>query len=822
MNTNPDSMSARKNIPMLTRVMIDRPPFPAPRYEDSWPWNPPPAWPARWLRPPKEWESPVVMAFALRLDLKQPLCTHIHVSADERYELWLNGKRYGRGPERGDQRLWAYETFKLELPPGEHVLAARVWALGPFKPWAQETLWSGFICAAEGDAAPLIDTGRGLWHAKKLDGYNFYRSGEKNGVSGGYGGVQELDAAKYPWDWTTGLGEGWVDPIASDHGNNGWSYFTSPRHLLVPASLPPQLDKPFREWHVAAADRGKVATAWDGSRGDADDWEPLLQGGRLLIESNSQRRVVIELGDYVCGYPAVSIDGGKNALVSIAMIETPLFDHEFNNTIKGSESTKANRVRGLLPGTMIRGDFDSLMGDGGRDRRLAPLWWRSGCWIELAVETGDEAVELHDLELHETGYPFDVTGKVCPDDGAMQRALKICERTWRACAHETFMDCAFYEQRMFPGDTRVQALITYALSVDDRLPKKALRLFDSSRFFNPTGLVKECHPCPFGGIIPPYSLIFVDILRDYAWWRGDPETVSKLLPGARNTIDIFLDQVPPGDVLITPNGWNFIDWVPGFHHGKPPGAEAGGRNVCVNWHLVHAIGHLAEVEAAWGEPELADRMRRYRTSLVAAMRKRFWDDNRGIFAEDESRTVFSEHAQILALLSGTLDENDFKRVAAGLVNAPDLVRTGAYYSHYLFEGYRTIGRIDLLLKRLDAWIGLEKLGLRTTPEHFHDDCRSDCHAWTAHPVFHYLASIIGLRPDAPGFKRVRLTPQLGPLQKAAGEMAHPLGPISVSAHRMDKDLRVEVTLPVGLNGVCDWLGHEYPIVAGKQVLELKG
>ena len=32
--------------------------------------------------------------------------------------------------------------------------------------------------------------------------------------------------------------------------------------------------------------------------------------------------------------------------------------------------------------------------------------------------------------------------------------------------------------------------------------------------------------------------------------------------------------------------------------------------------------------------------------------------------------------------------------------------------------------------------------------------RSDCHAWGAHPVFHFYATVLGIRPAAPGFRRV--------------------------------------------------------------------
>ena len=42
-------------------------------------------------------------------------------------------------------------------------------------------------------------------------------------------------------------------------------------------------------------------------------------------------------------------------------------------------------------------------------------------------------------------------------------------RTLLMCMHETYMDCPHYEQLMYLGDTRIQMLITYALSDDTRI-----------------------------------------------------------------------------------------------------------------------------------------------------------------------------------------------------------------------------------------------------------------------------------------------------------------------------------------------------------------
>ena len=53
-----------------------------------------------------------------------------------------------------------------------------------------------------------------------------------------------------------------------------------------------------------------------------------------------------------------------------------------------------------------------------------------------------------------------------------QRILDTGWHTARLCAHETYMDCPYYEQLQYDGDTRLELLTTYAMTRDDRLNRR--------------------------------------------------------------------------------------------------------------------------------------------------------------------------------------------------------------------------------------------------------------------------------------------------------------------------------------------------------------
>ena len=206
-----------------------------------------------------------------------------------------------------------------------------------------------------------------------------------------------------------------------------------------------------------------------------------------------------------------------------------------------------------------------------------------------------------------------------------------------------------------------------------------------------------------GKITPGFCLWWVAMVYDYALWRGDKPLLNRLIPGVRNIIDqILLDRAENG-LVCTPNGWNFHDWVHDVQHhwenGVPP-SDADGVCCLFNLELTLVLLSHADLEEYMGEPELAARARRIARELHVLSCKEYWDDNRGLMADDYHHRYFSEHAQCLALLSGLLSPEQTHKAVCGLLEANDLARTSIYYSYYLFETLRVTGRADLLTEKL--------------------------------------------------------------------------------------------------------------------------
>ena len=710
--------------------------------------------------------------------LAEPLTTRIYVTADERYELFVDGEPAGRGPEIGERTRWFYDSYDLSLEPGEHVIVARVWGMGPkLGRWAMGSVRPGFLLCPENRVTlGLIGTGVATWETKPLFGFTFLATSPMVGTGMGAGAAFEIDGRLVDWEHPLGGGVDWSPAKPLHEGNSGFIlYVHKPVHHLYPATLPPQMEAPFdsgfRDFPASVAAHARVR--WMG-----------------------------ELPDYCCFYPQLSVTGGRDARVEIRYAET-LF-----TTDAGGKRRKARHADPTKADFVGFGDVFHL---DGQARSYEPLWWRCGRFIELTIQTAAEPLTLQPLRLIETRFPFEPASRFQSSDETLGPILTICRRSIQMCMHETFMDCPYYEQLMYVGDTRIQALTHYALAGDDRLVRKALTMFDCSRA-NVTGLTTSNAPASAGQIIPPFSLWWVCMIHDFAMWRGDLPFIKTLLPGARAVIDRFLANVDR-DVGLCRSlpGWNFVDAA--WPEGVPPDGHAGVSGP-INLQLVLALQALAELELICGEPELSARYQRWSRQLSTALHERLWDEGRGMMWDDVNCTSASQHSQAMAILAGVLSPEESIRAAGAMQSDGALLQARPYFLHYVFEAFKKLGRIEPFSTGLEPWRKFVAQGLKTTPEHF-EDGRSDCHAWSAHPMFHVMTSVLGIRPVSFGFEQLIIRPQLGELSEASGEMIHPKGVVRVQLQRHGDRLTGEVELPDGVTGIFQDGAFSQPLHGGR-------
>ena len=714
----------------------------------------------------------------------------LDVSADERFVLLLDGEDFARGPHRGTPEHWLYQSYEISLAPGPHTLEAVVWQLGDSAPLAQLTLRGGFVLRAEGAYDALLTTGKADWEVARLAGSRPHPDGDRGGTFG-VGTPVEVRGTSFLRETPPDADFGPVEVVCKPlWEGNMWGLRTR-GWLLFPTPLPDQTHAPCVPGIVREGPGAGAAPA------------------PFTVHAHTKVAVLWDLDDYYCAFPEMAVSGGAGAVVRWGWAEA----------LRGPEGLKAHRD--AWDGLAFRGFTDEFHPDGRAGAHFTTPWWRCGRWCRIEIETADEPLAVEGIRLFESRYPMDSEAAFECDDDSLAAVQRICLRGMQMCSHEMFFDCPYYEQQMYPGDTRVQLLTVGSIHADDRLIRQAITLFDLSRRDN--GMVGMNFPTRGIQESATYTSIWPLMFRDYVRWHANAAWLRARAPGMRHTLHGLALYENADGLLQDLPGWSFMDWVPEWDatRGVPPGGRVGeGVSATCNLLYLHALQSAAEVDEALGEPLLAAAWRDRAARVGRAILDAFWCEERGMVADDTAKTAFSEHAQCLALLAGILAGDRRERTFRGLLEAPDLARCTVYFSHYLFETYLAFGRADLFLKRLDLWRHYVEMGLRTPLEapdggkNGQAEARSDCHAWGSHPLFHLHAGVAGVRPAAPFFGAVRIAPCPGPLRFLRTRTPTPHGVVALDLAFDGARVRGTVTLPDGLPGTFSWQGRDTALHAG--------
>ena len=730
-----------------------------------------------------------------------------HVSADQQYELFLDGERISHGPESGDIEHWPFATFEVTGLQGKHRLEATVWWAGDHAPTQRLTVRKGFILKGEGALDSLISTGAAPWQVQNRTGFECL-------------GIHHESVPCQPFDDTlSDLRNMEAQPfVAAVTVAPGLEADNWRRRQIAGAQwqfFPARLDEQRRRMRRG----GGIRAAWDTFperpfRVDADaanpeDWKAfgnLIAGqGGLEVPAHTRLTFLWDLDDYVCGYDQLHVSGGRDARIRWCWDES-LFVQEDCRNRKGNRDEVVNK--------WFRGCADTFILDGAEDRRIQSVWWRSGRYILLSVETGDEALTIHDMHILATGYPMDFEGQFEADIHRLPELKQMCLRGLQNSSHDTYLDCPYYEQRMFVGDSRTEALTTYAVQRDRRLPRRSVELFDFSRSANPAGLTTARYPCREHTGISTFSMIWIWMAHDYYYWADDIDFVRQRLTGIRAVLNAFTPFRGDGGLLTNLPGRNFIEGV--FPKGDPPGAMTS-VSAAVNTLYLNVLQRAAELDRDLGNAHIAAFFEEQFEQTRASLLSRFWNEDRKCLADDPEHQHFSEHTLALSILGDILSEEQREATLECLLAAPDLRRCRGYFRHYLFDALYRMGNGQAIIDRFDEWYRYLDAGLKTTPEGGIEHVRSDCHGWAAHPIFHMFASLAGIRPDAPGFRRVCIAPLPGSLPELSAVMPHPHGEVRCRLDFRD-GCRGAISLPAGVAGRFVWQGREKQLEPGENAV----
>ncbi len=757
------------------------------------------SWPAQWIACPGSPHRGFGVYY-FRKDFSLPVKPEhfvIHASGDNHYQLFVNGTRVFEGPARGDLFHWRYVTLDIAqyLRPGQNVLAAVVWNFAELAPMAQMSNETGLIVQGDGAQESMVDTNAG-WKALESRAFQMipinHRAIPFYMVVGP--GIR-VDASKVPWGWQdVGFDDSaWKPAETLVYGGLRGIQDSHSRWMLVPRNIPLMEEKLQRLVSVRRSQGVQVPKGF--LKGHAPITIPAHTTATLLFDQTFE----------TTAYPELVVSGGRGSVVTLTYAEA---------LWKGRE--KGNR--NVIKGKKMVGMEDQFLPDGGNRRMFRPLWWRTYRYLQVAVRTGDEPLKLDDLRGIFTAYPFKMRASFESDDPTLQKMWQVGWRTARLCAHTTYMDCPYYERLQYAGDTRIQILISLYMTGDDRLAKNAIALLNDSRI--PEGITQSRYPSHLPQFIPPFSLFWIGMMHDLWWYHGDTSFLRQFLPGMRDVLGWFGRRMSPSGLLGRLDWWDFVDWTPQFKDGVPP-QESNGQSSILSLQFAAALQNAADLESSFGSAYFAEHDRVLAQKIVHAVYAKCWDKSRGLLADTPARKDFSQHANILGVLTNAIPVQDQKRVMQKVLTDPTLAQCSYYFRFYLFRAMKKAGLGDDYLSQLGPWRQMLKLGLTTWAESPPATrSRSDCHAWSAHPNFDFLNTVAGIEPAEAGFRKVLIQPNLGTLTHLMATLPVPQGEIAVKYQLEDGVLTADITLPGGMTGSFVWKGQRLALHSGEQHLQI--
>jgi hypothetical protein len=761
---------------------------------------------------PESLKSHEVLKFRKSIDLaSKPASFVVHVSADNRYKLFVNGTLVSLGPARGDINHWNFETVDIaeHLVAGKNTISAIVWNEGPIRPEAQVSLMTGFIMQGNTDTESAVNTDK-TWKVIRDEGYQALRPRTHGYYVAGQGEFITMSKTVKGFEINSFDDSNWKQPRVMHQGiPKGVFTFAPVTWMLVPTALPQMELTMQRMGSVRKAEGVKLPAGFPKNK------------VAMTIPARTSATLLIDNDVLTNAYTTLNFSDGKDAGISIAYAEA-LYIRDKNqdlNRYSIQHMPKGNRNE--IDGKVFVGRRDSIISDGSKSQQFTSLWYRTYRYVLVKIKTGEQSLVIDDIYGVFTGYPFQLASTMTTANTALQKNLEIGWRTARLCATETYMDCPYYEQLQYFGDTRIQALVTLYNSKDDRLVRNAILQGDQSRLAE--GVTMSRYPTAQTQIIPGFSLWWIGMVHDYWMYRSDVGFVKDRLPGTRQVMSFFQKyQQDDGSLKGLPY-WIFSDWVDskGWKDGVAPLGTNGNSSI-LDIQLLWTFQVAAELEDKLGFKELAASYRTKAEQLTKTVRSKYWDASKNMYADTPEKDLFSQHANSLAILSGLVAGDEAKTLATKILTDGTLAPASIYFKYYVHQAATKAGLGGGYVKWLDKWNENMAMGLTTWAE-MSDvaNSRSDCHAWGSSPNVELYRIVLGIDSAEPGFGKVKIEPRLGEITDIKGTIPHPQGDITVSYVKDKKGKwAVSADLPGTVTGSLVWNGKTYPLSSGKNTVDV--
>ena len=502
-----------------------------------------------------------------------------------------------------------------------------------------------------------------------------------------------------------------------------------------------------------------------------------------LGAEGSARRLILDFGAQRMGRLSLDLTAGRGAVLEMMGIEAPLglqFTEMMNNT-----------ARVVCRGG--RQSFDSLQLRGMRQ-------------LILDVTPCGGSVKIHGAAIHEETYPWKPRGNFDCSDTRLNQIWELCLQTLRVNSLDVFAD-ATYEQTLWVGDTASMLIpVHHYVQGESLLPERCLRLIAQS--LERTPMVNSQVPSSWEDrLIPNWSFFWASGVRTNYEFSGNLSFLQEMLPSLAQQGEFVARSLNADGLFeLHRDVWHFLDWNGTADDHRSGDAVTFAHENCL---ALASLADTAWMAAQAGDRRMAARFAGLAAKLRAAIKRHFWNPVEGAFGEIRSggitSSVITASTQICALRAGLF--KNAREISHKVLSPPDgwnPTGTPWMWSLGALEACASGQAPDVYKGVSRHWGRMLDHGATTAWEMFEGRhrpgvlTRSWCHGWSAGPAWILPAYALGVRPTAPGWKKVIIQPQPGSLGWAEGTVPTPLGDIAVHWEKRGGKLLLDYEVPKGV------------------------
>ena len=479
--------------------------------------------------------------------------------------------------------------------------------------------------------------------------------------------------------------------------------------------------------------------------------EPVFgQQDQITVRAHGKQTLLFAVDVLRNTYPSYRFAGGKGTKVSFTYFER-FVSAEGEPEVRRDDYEHGEIGPNGLTDTIV------LAAEQGEETVYEPFWYRTFRFLQIEIDAGEEDVTFFRPTYHRTGYPLNARSRITSSAPWVEQLFAMCVHTLGGCMMETYMDCPFWEQMQvshgYPAAGHVYLCVQQRYGPGEKGPGGFPLLQDSRG----TGAGESAHRIPSGY----YHLLSLLYLHAGGLLRadrgcGDPSAV----PGGCR-MRFWTTTTARSDPQDWWNIWitgPFVDWQTawGVSGGKPE-AMLHGPSTIINLMYAYALLTGAKIQEAVGRSALAGEYRDRQREICGRVQNLCWDTERQMYREGPDFFQFSQHAQSWAVLNGMVSGKEAKALMARTFAEKDVLRCFFSTCYELFRACELAGCYGLTKQQMDWWIDLIDKHCTTCPE-TPVDSRSECHAWSAQPMYELMAVIAGIRRGTPGTSEFVICP----------------------------------------------------------------